>query len=94
MATTNNCVFLKHKPTNIIVKYHGTRSLKQNREEARKLMLSKLDELLNKEDSVDNQRKRFEKVKYIKAQSKSEKLRKLKMEFKQNLDANKKNDLD
>lgn len=57
-------------------------------------MLSKLDELLNKEDSVDNQRKRFEKVKYIKAQSKSEKLRKLKMEFKQNLDANKKNDLD
>lgn len=93
VATTNNCVCLKHKPTNIIVKYHGTRSLQQNRQEARKLMIAKLDELFNQEDSVENQRKRLEKVKTYKAQSKSEKLRRLKMEFKQNLEKNK-NDLD
>lgn len=89
IATTNNCVLLRHKPTNIIVKNHGTRSLKTNREEARRLMIEKLDELFNKEDSVENQRKRMEKVKLNKAQSKSEKLRKLKMDFKKNLDENK-----
>lgn len=57
-------------------------------------MIAKLDDLLNKEDSVENQRQRFEKVKYNKAKSKSEKLRKLKLEFKQNIEANKKEDLD
>lgn len=91
IATTNNCVVLKHKPTNLIVKYHGTRSLPKNREEARRLMIVKLDDHFNKEDSIENQRKRLERIKYNKSQSKSEKLRKLKMEFKE---ANKLNDLD
>lgn len=94
MATTNNCVVLKHKPTSIIVKYHGTRSLHQNRAEARKLLIAKLDEHLNHDDSVDNQRKRLERAKFNKSQSKSEKLRKMKLEFKQNLEANKSHDLD
>lgn len=89
IATTNNCVVLKHKPTSILVKNHGTRSLMQNREAARKLMIAKLDEFYNKEDSVENQRKRLERTKFNKSQSKSEKLRKLKMEFKQNLEENK-----
>lgn len=94
VATTNNCVVLKHKPTNIIIKYHGTRSLHQNRAEARKLMISRLDEHFNKDDSVESQRKRLERIKFNKSQSKSEKLRKVKMEFKQNLEANKTQDLD
>lgn len=89
IATTNNCVVLKHKPTSILVKNHGTRSLMQNREAARKLMIAKLDEFYNKEDSLENQRKRLERTKFNKSQSKSEKLRKLKMEFKQNLEENK-----
>lgn len=55
-------------------------------------MIAKLDELYNAEDSVENQRKRLEKTKFSKAQSKSEKLRKLKMEFKKNLEENKKDD--
>lgn len=89
VATTNNCVVLKHKPTKLFVKCHNSRSLPDNRKEARKLMVLKLDDFLNKEDSVENQRKRLERVKYNKLQSKSEKLRKRKMEFKKNLEANK-----
>lgn len=89
IATTNNCVLLRHKPTNIVVKNHGTRSLQKNREEARRLLVERLDEHFNKEDSVENQRKRLEKVKLNKANSKSEKLRKLKLEFKKNLEENK-----
>jgi peptide chain release factor len=83
IATTNNCVVLKHKPTNIIVKCHETRSLQQNRQAARRIMITKLDNHLNHEDSVENQRKRLEQSKHKKAQSKSEKLRKLKLEFKE-----------
>lgn len=85
VATTNNCVLLKHKPTKILVKCHETRSLKTNREEARRLLIARLDDHYNGEDSVGNQMKRLERVKYNKASSKSEKLRKLKMDFKQNL---------
>lgn len=92
--TTNNCVVLKHKPTNIVVKFHGSRSLPTNREEARKILLAKLDELYNNEDSVANQRKRLEKTKTVKAQSKSEKIRKLKAEFKQNLEVEKSRDVE
>lgn len=57
-------------------------------------MIARLDEHFNKDDSVDSQRKRLERVRFNKSQSKSEKLRKLKMEFKQNLEANKDKDLD
>lgn len=86
IATTNNCVLLRHRPTNIVVKNHGTRSLQKNREEARRLMVVKLDGLFNKEESIESQRKRLDNVRRNKAQSKSEKLRKLKMEFKKNLE--------
>jgi len=88
-ATTNNCVVLKHKPSKIVVKHHGTRSLQQNREEARRLMIAKLDDLYNNEDSVENQRKRLERAKYNKNLSRSEKLRNRKMEFKKNLEESK-----
>lgn len=83
---TSNCVVLTHIPTNIIVKCHATRYLIQNREEARKILVNKLDELYNKEMSVENQIKRIEKDKSLKRQSKHEKLKKLKIEFKQKLE--------
>jgi protein subunit release factor B len=86
VAKTSNCVQLRHLPTNIIVKCHTTRILYRNREEARRIMLDKLDEYYNKEMSVENQRKRLEKEKSLKRQSKNDKLRKLKMEFKKGLE--------
>jgi protein subunit release factor B len=79
---TSNCVQIRHIPTNIIVKYHGTRVLSRNREEARSILLKKLDEFYNKENSVENQIKRIEKEKSLRRQYKNDKLRKMKEEFK------------
>lgn len=90
-ATTNNCVVLRHIPTNIVVKCHATRTLKENREGARKSLIKKLDELFNKEDSVENQMKKLEKEKQLKSKRKSEKLRQLKLEFKQKMMEEKEN---
>jgi peptide chain release factor len=86
---TNNCVVLLHIPTNISVKCHETRYLEQNRKEARRLLVNKLDEFYNKENSVENQLKRLEKAKSLKQQSKNEKLRKIKLEFKLKVEAEK-----
>jgi peptide chain release factor len=83
--TTNNCVILRHKPTNIVVKCHTTRSVQDNMIEARKTLIKKLDEHFNKENSVENQIKMMEKEKNLKNQKRSEKLRQLKKEFKQKM---------
>ncbi|KAL7051428.1 hypothetical protein ACKWTF_004464 [Chironomus riparius] len=84
---TSNAVQIRHIPTNIVVKYHGTRLLSRNREIARTLLINKLDELYNKEMSVENQRKRLEKKKSVKRHGKNDKLRRLKIEFKKNLES-------
>lgn len=83
---TSNCVVLTHIPTNIIVKCHMTRYLIKNREEARKILLNKLDEHYNKEMSVENQIKRIEKELSLKRELKDKKLRNLKSEFKKKLE--------
>jgi peptide chain release factor len=83
--TTNNCVVLRHKPTNIVVKCHATRSVQDNQAEARKTLIKKLDEHFNKENSVENQIKKLEKEKQMKNSKRSEKLRQLKKEFKQKI---------
>lgn len=57
---TNNCIVLKHKPTGIVVKCHLTRSASQNRKEARRLMVARLDERFNGENSVENQLKQLD----------------------------------
>lgn len=44
---SNNCVHLLHEPTGTAVKCHATRSLAENRTLARKILQSKLDDLLN-----------------------------------------------
>lgn len=54
-----NCCQLKHKPTGLRVKVHHTRSLESNRKIARELLVAKLDNLLNGENSVENQKKRI-----------------------------------
>lgn len=54
-----NCCQLRHKPTGIIVKVHQSRSLHQNRKIARELLISKLDNLYNGEQSVENQKRRL-----------------------------------
>lgn len=57
---TNNCIVLKHLPTGIVVKCHLTRSASQNRKEARRLMVERLDYHFNGELSVENQMKQIE----------------------------------
>jgi peptide chain release factor len=44
---TNSCVFLEHLPTGIQIKCQKTRSLSQNRREAQRELLLRLDEHLN-----------------------------------------------
>lgn len=83
---TSNCVVLTHVPTSIIVKCHATRSLIKNRDEARRILLAKLDEHFNKDMSVENQIKRIDKEKSLKRESKEKKLRMLKYEFKKKLE--------
>ena len=53
----SNAVFLKHLPTGLWVKCHQQRSLELNRKIARKLLITKLDNFVNGEDSVENQEK-------------------------------------
>lgn len=52
---TSNCVLLRHKPTNLLVKCHANRMMQDNRKEARRLMVIKLDNFLNGEKSVERQ---------------------------------------
>ena len=58
-----NAVFLKHLPTGIWVKCQEQRSLEMNRKIARKLLVRKLDNFVNGEDSVESQERRINKEK-------------------------------
>ncbi|XP_058054510.1 mitochondrial translation release factor in rescue-like [Anopheles bellator] len=64
VAKTNNKVVLTHKPTGLVVHCHTSRSLFENRREARKLLVARLDQLLNGEQSVAGQRKVIEQRKH------------------------------
>lgn len=79
---TNNCVVLKHKPTGIIVKCHMHRSAQSNREVARKLMVSRLDEKINGELSVENQIKQLENKKSSTNTWKRKKIDEMKRQWK------------
>ncbi|XP_044009654.1 mitochondrial translation release factor in rescue [Aphidius gifuensis] len=54
---TYNAVVLKHKPTGIVVKCHQQRSVTQNQKIAREILITKLDNELNKEHSIEQQEK-------------------------------------
>lgn len=79
---TANCVVLKHIPTGLVVKCHETRSATQNLNRAKELLISKLDNLINKEDSVEAQNKRIQQKKQSDSSKRKEKLRLLKESWK------------
>ena len=68
---TANAVFLKHLPTGLWVKCHQTRSIESNRKIARQLLLGKLDNHLNGENSAENQQKILDKLKHEKKREKT-----------------------
>lgn len=77
---------MTHKPSGIVIRCHVTRSLSDNRKEARRLLINKLDDLYNKEDSVSEQTKKIERLKQSKSYGKREKLEKLKAHWKKSQD--------
>ncbi|XP_044733146.1 mitochondrial translation release factor in rescue [Chrysoperla carnea] len=79
---TSNCVILKHIPTGLVVKCHQTRSLIQNQNIARTILINKLDVFLNNENSVEAQTKRLIEKNSKQKESKKEKLRRIKSEWK------------
>jgi len=80
---TSNCVVLRHKPTNIIVKCHMHRAASANRKEARKILISKLDALQNGEQSIENQLKAIKEKKNSNEVRKRKKLNDKKEKWKQ-----------
>ncbi|RZF35843.1 hypothetical protein LSTR_LSTR014173 [Laodelphax striatellus] len=83
VAKTNNCVVITHKPTGIVIKSHESRSQSENRKFARQKLITQLDNLINKEMSVEAQTRRLVKSKTIKEDRKREKLRLLKAQWKE-----------
>lgn len=63
------------------MKCHESRSLDENRKRARQALINKLDELINKSDSVAAQKKRIEDKQKLARKQKRDKLRKLKLEW-------------
>lgn len=78
---TSNAIVLKHKPTGLVVKCHETRSLDQNRKIARKILLTRLDNLVNGQNSLQNQKEQLMKRDSIKKKQKKKKLQDLKNAF-------------
>uniref|UniRef100_A0A182NZ98 Prokaryotic-type class I peptide chain release factors domain-containing protein n=1 Tax=Anopheles dirus TaxID=7168 RepID=A0A182NZ98_9DIPT len=83
VAKTNNKVVLTHKPTGIVVQCHTTRSLFENRREARKLLIAKLDHLYNGDQSVEAQLQRLEAKKQSETARRKQKLQAKKRAWKE-----------
>lgn len=66
----------------IVVKCHETRYLEQNQKRARSILLTKLDNLINGEYSVEAQIKAMENQKSILKDKKRDKLKALKEEWR------------
>lgn len=66
------------------MKCQETRFLEQNRKRARALLLTKVDNFMNKENSVEAQEQAINEKKSVSKERKSEKLRKLKEKWKDN----------
>lgn len=80
---TSNCVLLRHIPTNIVVKCHIHRSAHKNRQEARKILLDKLDAHLNGEFSIQAQLKAIEGRKSAERKRRQNKLQEMKQKWKE-----------
>lgn len=83
VAKTNNKVVLTHKPTGIVVQCHTTRSLFENRREARKMLIGKLDQLYNGDQSVEAQLQRIEAKKQTETARRKQKLQAKKKAWKE-----------
>ncbi|KYN40311.1 hypothetical protein ALC56_05256 [Trachymyrmex septentrionalis] len=80
---TNNAVLLKHKPTGLVVKCHETRSQWDNKKRAREILITKLDNLLNKERSIEAQIHALEKKQQAQKEYKRKKLNEMKKAFRE-----------
>jgi len=80
---TNNAVLLKHKPTGLVVKCHETRSQWDNKKRAREIMVTKLDNLLNKERSIEAQIRDLEEKQQTRKDYKRKKLIEMKKVFRE-----------
>lgn len=80
---TNNCVMLRHIPTNIVIRCHMHRSAGANRKEARRLLIEKLDERENGSNSVANQLKAILQKKSRSQSNRRKKLDEMKEKWKQ-----------
>lgn len=80
---TSNAVQLRHIPTNIVVKCHVYRITSRNRDEARKMLLEKLDLLYNGEQSVQAQIKRLESKKKLDKKRRQQKVHAMKEKWKE-----------
>lgn len=80
---TSNCVMLRHKPTGIVVKCHITRITEQNRKLAREMLIARLDQKINGDMSVENQRKTLEAKKSVNDNRKRRKLQEMKQKWKE-----------
>ncbi|KAL1138126.1 hypothetical protein AAG570_009818 [Ranatra chinensis] len=78
----NNCVSLKHLPTGIVIKCHQSRSQDVNRKVARELLVTKLDNLVNGDNSIENQMKVAREKKINETERRRRKLQSLKDEWK------------
>lgn len=83
VAKTNNKVVLTHKPTGIVIHCHNSRSLSKNREEARRLLVVKLDELENGDQSVGSQQKKIDLKKHTEAVRRKSKQQEMKKAWKE-----------
>ncbi|CAB0008579.1 unnamed protein product [Nesidiocoris tenuis] len=89
VSKNSNCALLKHVPTGIVVKCHESRLLETNRKLAREKLVTKLDNLINGEASVENQLKLLNEKKHSSAERKKRKLRELKEKWKEREGLNK-----
>lgn len=83
VAKTSNKCCLRHIPTGIIIHCHQTRSLQQNRKIARELLIEKLDDFYNGDQSVRAQKDKIDASKRIKRKQKSKKNANLKQAWKE-----------
>lgn len=80
---TSNAVVLRHVPTNIVIKCHAGRALAQNRKEARRLMVIRLDNLYNGERSVEAQEARLGAQKQAETQRRRRKVDEMKRAWRE-----------
>lgn len=80
---TANCVVLRHKPTGIVVKCHAHRMMQQNRTEARRLLVMRLDTMWNGEQSVAQQELVIQRRKNVESQRRRRKADDMKQKWRE-----------